>query len=233
MLQGFIPSSPVFHLMFPHICIGCGSDVLDGGNYLCLECINDLPHTNYAQHANNPAEKIFWGRVPITAAMCAFYFTKVSIVQNLIHEFKYKGNREIGKYLGCMIGESIVGSNRFKDISIIIPLPLFIEKEKRRGYNQAKILCDGISDLTGIHVLTNHVVRIVDTESQTKKKRIQRWKNVDKTFRVLNPEVLEGHHVLLVDDVITTGASLEACGQAILNVAGTSLSIAALAHATK
>ena len=232
MSQGIIPSSPVFHLMFPHICIGCGSDILDQDNILCLECINDLPHTNYAQHANNPAEKLFWGRVPISAAMCAFYFTKASIVQNLIHEFKYKGNQEIGNYLGNMIGKSLGDSNRFKDISHIIPLPLFIEKEKRRGYNQAKILCDGISDIIGIDVLTNHVVRIVDTESQTKKKRIQRWKNVDKTFRVLHPEVLEGKHVLLVDDVITTGSTLEACASEILKVKNTRVSIAALAMAS-
>ena len=232
MLQGFIPSSPVFHLMFPHICIGCGSDILDQDNFLCLECINDLPHTNYAQHANNPAEKIFWGRVTVSAAMSAFYFTKVSIVQNLIHEFKYKGNKEIGRYLGNMIGESIMKSNRFKDISIIIPLPLFIEKEKRRGYNQAKILCDGVSEIMGIQMETNNVVRIIDTESQTKKKRIQRWKNVDRTFRVLYPDALEGQHILLVDDVITTGSTLEACASEILKVKNTKVSIAALAMAS-
>ena len=231
MFQGLIPTSPVFHLMFPHICLGCGSDILDHDNFLCLECINDLPVTNYAQHANNPAEKLFWGRVPVTAAMCAFYFTKVSIMQNLIHEFKYKGNKEIGKFLGNMIGRSIEGSNRFKEISVIVPLPLFIEKEKRRGYNQAKILCDGISEILDLDVWTNHVIRIVDTETQTKKKRIQRWKNVEKTFRVLHPEALEGRHVLLVDDVITTGSTLEACASEILKVKNTKVSIAALAMA--
>ena len=231
MLRGFIPSS-VFHLMFPHTCFGCGSDILDIDNFLCLLCINELPHTNYANHANNPAEKLFWGRVPIKAAMCAFYFTKVSIVQNLIHEFKYKGNRKIGTYLGNMIGKSIQESHRFKDISIIIPLPLHFEKEKRRGFNQAKILCDGISEITGHPVATNHVVRIKDTESQTKKKRIQRWENVDKIFRILYPDGLEGKHVLLVDDVITTGSTLEACASEILKVKNTKVSIATLAMAS-
>lgn len=232
MPQGFISSSAIFHLMFPHTCIGCGSDILDPDNFLCLLCINELPHTNYAKHANNPAEKLFWGRVPIRAAMCAFYFTKISIIQNLIHEFKYKGNHKIGTYLGNIIGKSIKESHRFKDISMIIPLPLHFEKEKRRGFNQAKVLCDGISEITGHPVATNHVVRIKDTESQTKKKRIQRWENVDKIFRVLYPEGLEGKHVLLVDDVITTGSTLEACASEILKVKNTKVSIATLAMAS-
>jgi ComF family protein len=232
MLQGFLSSSEVFHLLFPHTCIGCGSDILDPDNFLCLLCINELPHTNYAKHANNPAEKLFWGRVPIKAAMCTFYFTKVSIVQNLIHEFKYKGNRKIGTYLGNMIGSSIQESHRFKDISIIIPLPLHIEKEKRRGFNQAKILCDGISEITGHRVATDHVERIIDTESQTKKKRIQRWENVNKIFRVLYPDRLEGELFLLLYDVITTGSTLEACASEILKVKNTKVSIATLAMAS-
>jgi ComF family protein len=230
--HSFITSSPLFHLFYPHVCIGCGSDVIDAESFLCLECINDLPHTNFAMHANNPVEKIFWGRVAITNAMSEFYFSKTSIIQNLIHEFKYKGNREVGHYLGNFMGKSILNSNRFNDINAIIPLPLFEKKEKKRGYNQAEILCNGISEITNSPVIKKNVTRIVHTETQTKKGRIQRWENVEKIFSIAQPKKLEGKHILLVDDVITTGATLESCATEILKIENVRLSIATLAMAT-
>jgi ComF family protein len=230
--QSFLISTSLFHLFYPHNCIGCGSDILENENFLCLECINNLPHTHFAMHANNPVEKIFWGRVAITAAMSEFYFSKASIIQNLIHEFKYKGNKKIGLYLGSLIGESLLNSNRFH-IDAIIPLPLFEKKEKKRGYNQAEILCNGISEVMNIPIIKNNVIRIIPTETQTKKHRAERWQNVEKSFTVLQPEYLEGKHILLVDDVITTGATLEACASEILKVNNVSLSVATLAKATK
>jgi len=230
--QSFFISTSLFHLFYPHNCIGCGSDVLENENFLCLECINNLPHTHFAMHANNPVEKIFWGRVAITAAMSEFYFSKASIIQNLIHEFKYKGNKKIGHYLGSLIGESLLNSNRFH-INAIIPLPLFEKKEKKRGYNQAEILCNGISEVMNIPIIKNNVIRIIPTETQTKKHRAERWQNVEKSFTVLQPEYLEGKHILLVDDVITTGATLEACASEILKVNKVHLSVATLAKATK
>ena len=232
MKQSFFISAPAFHLFYPHNCLGCGSDVIAKDNFLCLECINDLPHTNFAMHANNPVEKIFWGRVPVTSAMSEFYFSKGSIIQNLIHEFKYKGNIKVGLYLGRLIGESLLNSNRF-DINAIIPLPLFEKKEKQRGYNQASILCDGIGDILKVPQIKKNVIRIVHTETQTKKNRTERWKNVESSFSVLQPRHLEGKHILLVDDVITTGATLEACASEILKVGQVQLSIASLAMATK
>lgn len=232
MKQSFLISTSLFHLFYPHNCIGCGSDVLESENFLCLECINNLPHTHFAMHANNPVEKIFWGRVGITAAMSEFYFSKVSIIQNLIHEFKYKGNKKIGHYLGSLMGESLLNSTRFH-INAIIPLPLFEKKEKKRGYNQAEILCNGISEVMNIPIIKNNVVRIIPTETQTKKHRAERWQNVEKSFTVLQPEFLEGKHILLVDDVITTGATLEACASEILKVNNVHLSVATLAKATK
>jgi ComF family protein len=230
--QSFLISTSLFHLFYPHNCIGCGSDILENENFLCLECINNLPHTHFAMHANNPVEKIFWGRVAITAAMSEFYFSKASIIQNLIHEFKYKGNKKIGLYLGSLIGESLLNSNRFH-IDAIIPLPLFEKKEKKRGYNQAEILFNGISEVMNIPIIKNNVIRIIPTETQTKKHRAERWQNVEKSFTVLQPEYLEGKHILLVDDVITTGATLEACASEILKVNNVSLSVATLAKATK
>lgn len=232
MKKSFITSSPLFHLLYPHNCIGCGSDVLDYENFLCLECINDLPHTNFAMHANNPVEKIFWGRILVTSAMSEFYFSKKSVIQNLIHEFKYKGNKRVGHYLGNLIGKSLLNSHRFKNVDAIIPLPLFGKKEKLRGYNQAEILCAGISEVTTIPVIKKNVVRIAHTDSQTKKRRTERWENVEQMFSVLNPEKIEGKHLLLIDDVITTGATLESCGGEILKVKNVRLSIASLAIAT-
>lgn len=223
-------SSPLFHLFYPHNCIGCGSDVIDKENFLCLECINDLPHTNFAMHANNPLEKKFWGRISLTSAMSEFYFSKESIIQNMIHELKYRGNKKAGFYFGNLMGKSLLNSNRF-DIDYLIPLPLFESKEKMRGYNQSTILCNGISDIINKPVIKNNVIRKVFTETQTKKHRIERWRNVEDIFFVTDAKALEGKHILLVDDVITTGATLDACGTEILKIKNVKLSIATLAMA--
>ncbi|MGH2649232.1 MAG: ComF family protein [Ginsengibacter sp.] len=231
-LDSFI-SSPLVHFFYPHDCIGCGSDIIEDENFLCIECINNLPHTGFAIHANNPVEKIFWGRIAIAAGMSEFYFSKASIIQNLIHEFKYRGNRKIGMYLGNIMGKSLLNGNRFKNIDILIPLPLFSQKEYKRGYNQSAILCAGINQITNTPLITKNVTRTIHTETQTKKGRIQRWENVEKSFSVLHPEKLEGKNILLVDDVITTGATLEACGSEILKIKDVQLSIATLAVATK
>lgn len=227
-----IKKSALFHLFYPHQCAGCGSDMLSTEQFLCITCIQDLPHTHFAQYADNPVEKVFWGRLPVYSAMSAFYFSKSSIVQNLIHELKYKGNKSIGKYAGNLIGKSLEQSIRFKNVDAIIPLPLFEKKEKLRGYNQAQILCEGICEVLNTSIIENNVIRKIPTETQTRKGRTQRWENVADTFSILNPDEINGRHVLLVDDVITTGATLEACGAAILKTGSAKLSIATLAMAT-
>jgi ComF family protein len=221
------------HLFYPHLCNGCGTDVLNDDNLLCFECFNSLPHTQYAKYANNPIEKIFWGRLPIQAAFAEFYFDKESLIQHLIHQLKYKNNTAIGIYLGEMMGNSINNSNRFEKIDALAPLPLYPDKERKRGYNQAKIICDGISSGTNIPVLNNTVIRQRFTETQTRKHRTERWQNVAESFAINNSKDLEGKHILLIDDVVTTGATLEACGNAILQIPNTKLSIATLALASK
>ncbi len=221
------------HLFYPHTCTGCSSDLIEKDCLLCISCINELPHTNFALHENNPIEKIFIGRLRFNAAHSEFYFSKGQLIQHLIHLLKYKGNKDVGYYLGEIMGNTLLRSGRFSNIDYLVPLPLYPDKEFKRGYNQAEVICQGIYNTTRIPVLINNVVRQRQTETQTRKHRADRWQNVEGSFMVREPEKLLGKNVLLVDDVITTGATLEACGQVILRVPGTGISFASLAHASK
>jgi ComF family protein len=221
------------HLFYPHICSGCGSDLLEADNKLCLKCIHDLPHTGFADLPNNPVEKYFWGRIPFSAAYSQFYFSKEFLIQHLIHQLKYKGETEIGFYLGEMMGKTLLNSKRFSSIDALIPLPLHAGKEHKRGYNQATVICNGMSAIMNVPVLNRAVIRRYATETQTRKHRTERWENVKQSFKVVKENELAGKHLLLVDDVITTGATLEACGLVILETSDVKLSIATLAYAPK
>ena len=221
------------HLFYPHVCTGCGSDLLQEDNLLCLKCIHNLPHTNFAELANNQIEKYFWGRISLSAAYSQFYFSKEFLIQHLIHQLKYKGDTKIGFYLGEIMGKTLLNSSRFSSVEALIPLPLYADKEHKRGYNQAMVICNGMSAVMGIPVLNGAVIRQHATETQTRKHRTERWENVKSSFKVAKPGQLSGKHLLLVDDVVTTGATLEACGNAILQTENVKLSIATLAYAAK
>ncbi|GAB2828855.1 ComF family protein [Ferruginibacter profundus] len=225
--------SSTLHLFYPHVCTGCGSDLLEDNNLLCLHCINDLPHTDFAQFNNNPVEKIFWGRIPVTAAHSQFYFAKETLLQHLIHQLKYKNNTAIGFYLGELMGTSLLQSKRFNNIDYLVPLPLYPDKERKRGYNQAAIICNGVSEVMNVPVLKDNIIRQRFTETQTRKHRTERWENVEGSFVVRDPAIVKGKNILLVDDVVTTGATLEACGSVLLQTEGVKLYIATLAHAAK
>lgn len=218
------------HLFFPHNCIGCGTDNLSDDELLCSRCLYDLPETNFFQSKNNPVEKTFFGRLNIEAAASGFYFTKDSLLQKLMIELKYKNNKDVGYYLGKMIGKMLNESNSFNNVDAIVPLPLNPKKEMKRGYNQAKIICDGIVSAFNKPVLDKAVVRIHFTDTQTRQDRIHRWQNMENVFAVNDIKAIEGKHILLVDDVITTGATLEACGKEILNVPNTRLSVTSVAY---
>jgi ComF family protein len=219
------------HLFYPHTCCGCGSDLLSKDNLLCAKCIINLPHTNFAMTRDNPMEKIFWGRIPVKAAHGEFYFAKESLIQQLIHQLKYKGNQEIGIYLGEIMGRTLLKSNRFSDIDALVPLPLYPDKERKRGYNQAAVICNGMSAVLGIPVMINCLNRQRFTETQTKKHRTERWENVEGSFIVPDTGSIKGKHLLLVDDLVTTGATLEAGGAALLKAEAVTVSIAALSLA--
>jgi len=225
--------SDTLQLFYPHICTGCGSDLLQKDHLLCIACLTKLPHTGFARFAANPIEKYFWGRLHVTAAHSEFYFSKGELVQHLIHRLKYKNDTAIGACMGAILADTLLKSGRFSAIDGLVPLPLYPDKERKRGYNQATVICNGMSPVMQVPVIDHIVIRQRFTETQTRKHRTERWENVDQSFAVANSTSLQGKHLLLVDDVVTTGATLEACGSRILNIPGTRLSIATLAHAPK
>jgi ComF family protein len=222
--------SDFLHLFYPHNCEGCGSDIVYDNQFLCARCMHRLPVTGFFSKPANPVEKIFYGRSDIQVAAAAFYFTKESLLQHLLVQLKYKGNKEAGYFLGRMMGYALVESERFSSIDLLVPLPLNHKKEQLRGYNQAALICEGISEVWKKPVSTEAVSRVKFTETQTKQNRVSRWQNMDGVFAVTEPAELQNKHVLLVDDVITTGATLEACGSSILEIVGAKLSIAAAGY---
>ena len=227
------PFQSLVNLIFPKLCRGCGNDLFGTEEVLCLQCIDKLPATNFHLHANNPVEKIFWGRLPLVSASSHFYFTKDSLLQHLLHAFKYKNAVEIGLYFGRCMGRSFLQSNRFNNIDALIPLPLHPRKEKKRGYNQATVLCEGIAEITKVPVLKTAVIKPRSTQTQTHKDRVGRWQNIEGKFLLADVAPIANKHVLLVDDVVTTGATLESCGQQLLNIEGLQLSIATLAYTSR
>lgn len=222
-------ANSIAHLFFPHNCLGCSSDVLEPTQILCARCSNDLPQTHFANAAGNPIEKIFTGRLNIQHVTATYYFTKDSLLQFLMKQLKYNNNESIGLYLGKMLGYELKNSTRFNDIDALVPLPLNNKKQYTRGYNQAEIICKGIVTEFNKPIITNAVVRKTFTESQTFANRVHRLQNMEGVFAVANTKAIEHKHILLVDDVITTGATLESCGAEILKVPNTQLSIACAA----
>ncbi|MCW3462283.1 ComF family protein [Chitinophaga nivalis] len=227
MLSGLL--SPLVHLFFPHCCEVCGNDLPAGHEILCFRCRQALPLTRFHLYAGNPVENIFTGRVPIQQATATYYYSQSSALQQLIHRFKYKQRKDIATYLGRQTGYLLQESPWMTTIDAIVPVPLFPAREKKRGYNQAALLADGIAQITGTPVYTRALLRQQYTDTQTRKGRTGRWANVATVFRAGNMP-LQGKHLLLTDDVITTGATTEACSHALI-AAGARVSICCLAFA--
>lgn len=217
-------------LLFPHYCIGCGNDLKDRTAVLCYHCQTELPFTNFFSITNNPVEKSFYGRLHLQAAAAAFYFTKDSLMQLLIAELKYKQNISVGYYLGRMMGHQLMHSERFQSIDCIIPMPLHPKKLRSRGYNQASIIAKGIQSVWNKPIYENAISRTVFSISQTTQDRIHRWENMQGIFTCNNPSEILQKHLLLVDDVTTTGASLEALGSVLQTLESVKLSVATAAY---
>ena len=221
----------LINLLFPRTCAACGTLLLEGEDTVCTTCRFLLPKTGYEQHSDNPLAQIFYGQMPFNAVMAEFFFSKTGKVQHLIHGLKYHHCRENGIFLGQEIGKSLLQAPDYQGIEYIVPIPLHPKKEKIRGYNQSHVIAEGISEIMNIPIAENCLVRRVFTDTQTKKSREDRWQNVKDIFEVKNPEKLKGKHVLLVDDVLTTGATLLSAGKSLLQVEGIKISVATAACA--
>ena len=224
------PTESLLHLFFPHCCASCGTDLPDARQPICIRCRAKLPYTDYPILADNPVEQIFWGRLPVRAACSILYFTRRSMLQQLLHRLKYGGQESLGIALGQLMGHALSVTKRFNGIDLLVPLPLHPTRERKRGYNQASLLCRGMRDVLDTPMGTKLLIREVSTKTQTQKTRTERWMSMQGKFRCIRPEGLKGKRVALIDDVITTGASLESCGQVILDSGARSLDIITLAY---
>lgn len=220
-----------YTLFFPATCCVCGGHLSNNEELICVKCLCDLPKTNYHIYKNNPVAKVFYGRVNIQAATSFFHFVKSSKYSGMMYKFKYKGDKEVGILLGRYFGRNIMESPLFSDIDIIVPVPLHRKKLRIRGYNQSECIARGMSCSMKKEVVCENLIRNEFTPTQTRKSRIDRWINVKGKFRVLDPVAIANKHILLVDDVITTGATLEACAEELLKIEGVRVSVATLAKA--
>lgn len=221
----------VISLLFPNTCNGCELPLYPGEKAICTHCLYDLPYTDFHLHSANRVAKQLWGRLPFAAAMAMLYFKKNTKIQNLIHNLKYKGKTEVGYELGKLLGERLATSGNYTAIDYIVPVPLHPKKERLRGYNQSNFIADGVAEILGAPVLKQSLIRKKITETQTRKSRFIRYENMLSVFELNKPEQFVNKHVLLVDDVITTGATTEACGNTLLQGGVKKLSIASLAFA--
>jgi ComF family protein len=218
-------------LLFPRLCYACGNHLLRNENLICTECFVVIPRTNYHMDENNPVAQLFWGRCLIQKAAAFSFYNKGSRIRNLIHNLKYKGIKEIGYELGRIYGLTLKSSGFTNNINLIIPVPLHPAKKRIRGFNQSDSISEGLADVVGLTVDKDTLIRTTVSATQTKRSRYERWTNVEGIFHVTDPEIIRGMHILLVDDVITTGSTIESCANELLKIDGVKVSVAALAFA--
>lgn len=221
----------LLHLFFPKLCMLCQMPLVGGEEHICLKCLCDLPRTGHNFLEENPATYLFGGKVPVYHAAAFLHYEKGGHVQQLIHSLKYHNNREIGFRLGRMAGlryQKAILSDR---PDLLLPVPLHPKKRKQRGYNQSEWIARGLNTLLKLPIDTTSLRRTKETETQTHKQTYDRWLNMQDIFSVVDREALAGKHILLIDDVITTGSTIGACAEALLTIPGVQVSVLAIAMA--
>ncbi|GHA64722.1 ComF family protein [Pontibacter akesuensis] len=224
----------LLNLLFPESCYACTDGLARGEKYICTSCSVKLPYTNFHAHGDtelNPLQRRFWGKVPVQFAFSYLHFVPKGRVQRLLHQLKYKGAQELGEHLGQRYG-SLLSEHKYNEqFEVVVPVPLHENKLRRRGYNQAACFARGLGASMNLPCREHALTRTMATDTQTRKNRLDRWQNVEHVFAVAKPELVQGKHVLLVDDVVTTGATLEACARALLAAGAAEVSVAAIAAA--
>lgn len=217
----------LINLFYPNLCAGCNEPLPTGNTVICVACRMQLPYTKFDSLKNNPVIKAFWGRVELESATALLYYQKHTVVQKLLHALKYKNRDDVAKAFGSEMAELISQKEEIKNCDALVPVPMHWSKLKSRGYNQAEILADEMSKLLGKPVNNNLIKKEIFTNSQTHKGRLDRWRNSEENFVGLKSNL---KHIVLIDDVITTGATLESCANAILK-ANPEIKISVLAMA--
>ncbi|MBM3922227.1 MAG: ComF family protein [Sphingomonadales bacterium] len=220
-------AAAITHLFYPHICLGCGSDKIGQDSSLCWYCLHELPATGFADQQDNPAEKILWGRLSVEAVHAGFFLNRDSLMEQLLYQLKYKHQKNLGEQLGMLLGAQLKESGRFR-ADALVPVPLHPKKLRQRGFNQASAICTGVARQLDIPIIENVLIRKNFNRSQTRLGRIGRWENSRSLFGIAHPHRLWNKRILLIDDVLTTGATLESCGQVLAEIPDLKLSIATL-----
>lgn len=216
-------------LFFPKYCSSCNRNLMHYEKAVCMHCLTHLPRLQMSDESGNTVEKLFWGRIELEAATAFLSMPRNGISHRLIHRLKYHGDQEVGERLGALFAHELLEAERMKGIDVIVPVPLHPKKLHIRGYNQCDCIARGMAETLGVEVSLNNLTRVHFNATQTRRGRVSRWTNVKDIFWVREPEKFENKRILLIDDVITTGATIEACAMALLKINGVQLSVGALA----
>lgn len=216
-------------LIYPKLCIACNQETSIKGDDFCLNCYPEFPFTTHFEIADNDFMYHFYGRVKVIHGAALFNYYKANMTEGMIHRLKYEGKKRIGERLGTMLGQKMIHSTFFKEIDIIVPVPIHRKKALKRGYNQSEIIANALAKVLGVEVNTNVLLKTKVSETQTQKSRSERSKDLLNTMELRSAKTLMNKHVLLVDDVMTTGATLEACALKLSEIEGVQLSMASLA----
>jgi len=225
------PFLELINLFYPKLCLLCGHPLVQNEQFICLHCHCNIPKTNYHTHKGNPARDLFSGYSQINEVTSFLFFEKEGTTQKLIHTLKYYGNKELASYLGRAAANELKPAGIYASIDTILPIPLHPKKEKHRGYNQSVWIAKGIASVYGCSIDTRHLKRITNTESQTNKSVYDRHVNVENIFELTDTEFFFGKHILLIDDVLTTGATISSCIDALISVPDIKISIFSLSIA--
>lgn len=221
----------LLELFFPRLCVSCNCHLLENENHLCIKCLISIPKTNHLKQENNKLEEFFSGRFEFKEIASFSYFVKGGIVQKIVHNIKYKNNPQLAVFMGYLCAKEIKKYNKYSTVDYIVPIPLHPKRLKERGYNQSLMLAQGIVNLLNIEIETENLIRKINNPSQTKNSRTERWLNTEGIFEIKDKSKYENKHILLIDDIVTTGSTLEVCARCILSCENSTVSVFTLGSA--